>query len=126
MNPSSDSSRWTATTPANSQGHPAGESQCGSALDLTRQIVRREIYPTLSGTYSDVWRSTWCHDKRKRDVSEFYILESSKYKLSLVKVAVKSVKIPFLNEDEKSNNRQVRSFVCVQENPLTHDLETNG
>ncbi|KAG2055045.1 kinase-like protein [Suillus hirtellus] len=88
MNPSSDSSRWTPTTPANSQGHPAGESQCGSALDLTRKIVRREIYPTLSGTYSDVWLSTWCHDKRKRDV------------------AVKSVKIPFLNEDEKSNNRQ--------------------
>lgn len=42
------------------------------------------------------------------------------------KVAVKSLKIPFANENEKSNNGQVRSFVCVQEKPLTHDLETDG
>jgi serine/threonine protein kinase len=48
--------------------------------------MRREIYPTLSGTYSDVWQSTWYHDKRKYDV------------------AVKSLKIPFSNEDENGQN----------------------
>lgn len=84
MNSSLESSRWTSITPPNSQQHPGGESQC--APDLTRQIVRREIYPTLSGTYSDVWRSTWYDGKRKRDV------------------AVKSLKIPFLNEGENSKN----------------------
>ncbi|KAG1857454.1 kinase-like domain-containing protein [Suillus subluteus] len=83
-----DSSRRTPTTPANFQRHPVGESQCNSPPDLTSQVVRREIYPTLSGTYSDVWRSTWNDDKRKRDV------------------AVKSLKIPFSNEDEKSKNCQ--------------------
>jgi hypothetical protein len=67
MNSSLEFSRWTSITPPNSQQHPGGESQC--APDLTRQIVRREIYPTLSGTYSDVWRSTWYDGKRKRDVS---------------------------------------------------------
>lgn len=86
MNSSLDSSSRTPTTPANFQRHTVGESQCNSASDLTRQVVRREIYPTLSGTYSDVWRSTWYHDKRKQDV------------------AVKSLKIPFSNEDEKSKN----------------------
>lgn len=80
------SSGWTSITP-DFQQHPGGESQCDSAPDLTRQIVRREIYPTLSGTYSDVWRSTWYDGKRKRDV------------------AVKSLKIPFSNDDEKSKNR---------------------
>ncbi|KAG1789597.1 kinase-like domain-containing protein [Suillus plorans] len=85
-----DPSKWpgTPTTPVNCQRHPAGEPQCNSAPDLTSQIVRQKIYPTLSGTYSDVWLSTWSHDNEKRDV------------------AVKSLKIPFSNEDEKSNNRQ--------------------
>ncbi|KAG1840314.1 kinase-like domain-containing protein [Suillus tomentosus] len=100
MNSLPDSSNWTPTTPVNSQRHPAGEPQCNSAPDLTSQIVRRKIYPTLSGTYSDVWLSTWSHDNEKRDV------------------AVKSLKIPFANEDEKSNN--------CQEKPFTHDLETDG
>lgn len=86
MNSSLDSSRWTSITPPNFQQHPGGESQCGSVPDLTRQIVRREIYPTLSGTYSDVWQSTWYDGKRKRDV------------------AVKSLKIPFVNECENSKN----------------------
>ncbi|KAG1859312.1 kinase-like domain-containing protein [Suillus subalutaceus] len=83
-----DSSRRTPTTPANFQWHPVGESQCNSTPDLTRQIVRHEIYPTLSGTYSDVWLSTWYYDKRKHYV------------------AVKSLKIPFSNEDDKSKNCQ--------------------
>lgn len=83
-----DSSRGTPTTPANFQRHPVGESQCNSPPDLTRQIVRRDIYPTLSGTYSDVWLSTWYHNERKHYV------------------AVKSLKIPFSNEDEKSKNCQ--------------------
>ncbi|KAG2036693.1 kinase-like domain-containing protein [Suillus americanus] len=78
----------TPTIPANFPRHPVGKSQYNSPPDLTSQVVRHEIYPTLSGTYSDVWRSTWYHDKRKRDV------------------AVKSLKIPFSNEDEKSKNCQ--------------------
>ncbi|KAG2091990.1 uncharacterized protein F5147DRAFT_657815 [Suillus discolor] len=78
----SDSSKWT-TTPVNCQQHPVGEPQCNSAPNLTSQIVRRKIYPTLSGTYSDVWQSTWYDGKQKCDV------------------AVKSLKIPFSNEDEK-------------------------
>ncbi|KAG2740408.1 kinase-like protein [Suillus brevipes Sb2] len=70
--------------------HTVGDSQSSSTPDLTKQVVRREIYPTLSGTYSDVWLSTWHHGKRKRVV------------------AVKSLKIPFSDEDEKSKNCQVR------------------
>ncbi|KAG1738759.1 kinase-like domain-containing protein [Suillus lakei] len=73
-------SRRPPTTPTNI--HAVGESQCNPVPDLTRQVARREMYPTLSGMYSDVWRSTWYHDKRKRD----------------------SLKIPFSNEDEKSKN----------------------
>jgi serine/threonine protein kinase len=88
MSSSLDSSKWTPITPANVQRHPVGEPQCNFPPDLTSQVVRRELYPTLSGTYSDVWQSIWYCNKRKRDV------------------AVKSLKIPFLNEDEKSKNYQ--------------------
>ncbi|KAG2142771.1 kinase-like domain-containing protein, partial [Suillus bovinus] len=88
INPSFESCGWTPITPANFQHDSAAESQCDSVTDLTRQIVRREIYPTLSGTYSDVWRSTWYRGKQKRDV------------------AVKSLKIPFSNEDEKHKHCQ--------------------
>jgi len=86
--PPPDSSKGTPTTPDNVQRHPAGELQRNSAPDLTTQVVRRKPYPTLSGTYSDVWRSTWDDDKQKRDV------------------AVKSLKLPFSNEEEKSENCQ--------------------
>ncbi|KAG2065508.1 kinase-like protein [Suillus decipiens] len=90
MSPSLYSSRQTPTTPADFQLRAVGESQCSykSPPDLTKQVIRREIYPTLSGTHSNVWRSTWYHNKRKHDV------------------AVKSLKIPFLNEDEKIQNHR--------------------
>ncbi|KAG2065505.1 kinase-like protein [Suillus decipiens] len=96
MDSSLDSSSWIPTTPADFQLHAVGESQCNSPPDLTRQVVRREIYPTLSGTYSNVWRSIWYHNKRKHDV------------------AVKSLKIPFSTEDEKSKNSQklMREISC--------------
>lgn len=55
--------------------HIVGDSQFSSTPDLTKQVVRREIYPTLSGTYSDVWRSTWHHGKRKRVVRKIYLLD---------------------------------------------------
>lgn len=87
-NPSLNCSRWTPTIPADFQWHAVEESQYNSPLDLTKQISRREVYPTLSGTYSNVWRSTWYHNKRKHDV------------------AVKSLKIPFSKEDENSKNRR--------------------
>jgi hypothetical protein len=59
--------------------HTVGDSQSSSTPDLTKQVVRREIYPTLSGTYSDVWLSTWHHGKRKRVVSKIYLLESLQF-----------------------------------------------
>ncbi|KAG1901447.1 kinase-like domain-containing protein [Suillus fuscotomentosus] len=91
MNSLLNSSKWTPTTraPVNFQRHPAGESQCNSAPDLTRQVVRCEIYPMLLGMHSDVWRSMWYHDKHEHDV------------------AVKSLMmIPFSNEDKKCRNCQ--------------------
>ncbi|KAG1736400.1 kinase-like domain-containing protein [Suillus paluster] len=83
VNSSLDSLKQVPTASTNFQRHAVRGSQCNSAPDLTRQVVRRERYPTLSGTYSDVWRSVWCHDKQRCDV------------------AVKSLKIPFSDEDEK-------------------------